>query len=387
MTQAKRRWSYSIGERGRNRVRLFEHPVTRGLFLELYDRGQRTRIALGHHDREAGKAKAEEVAAALRRGDPPPATELTLQTLFDNYVREVTPRKSASSQQMDRHAASLFIEMFGSGRQVRTLSRRDWEAFIARRRLGSDGRRGKVRGRPVRDRVIAQNLKTISAVLNWATMAGDGLGGYLLERNPFKGLPFPVESSPRRPMLTERQYQAMLTASTTLGPQAELALILTHETGHRIGSVRLLRWSDVGMEKRTIRWRGENDKIGFEHVTPLPEPALLALSRYRKTTGAIGDAWILPSPEDPSAPVSRHLTRDWWQRLEQLAEILHEPGLGWHSLRRKFATELKQTPLKDLCYLGGWKEPQTVLKCYQRPDELTMREALAGRRPIRAFGG
>jgi hypothetical protein len=36
---------------------------------------------------------------------------------------------------------------------------------------------------------------------------------------------------------------------------------------------------------------------------------------------------------------------------------------------RQLFTELKHTPLKDLCYLGGWKEPQTVLKCYQRADE------------------
>jgi hypothetical protein len=60
----------------------------------------------------------------------------------------------------------------------------------------------------------------------------------------------------------------------------------------------------------------------------------------------------------------------------------HEPGLGWHSLRRKFATELKHTPLKDLGYLGGWKEPQTVLKCYQRADETTMRQALEGRKQL-----
>jgi len=47
-------------------------------------------------------------------------------------------------------------------------------------------------------------------------------------------------------------------------------------------------------------------------------------------------------------------------------------------------TEMKHTPLKDLCYLGGWKDPQTVLRCYQRPDEVTMREALASRRPLEA---
>jgi hypothetical protein len=78
--------------------------------------------------------------------------------------------------------------------------------------------------------------------------------------------------------------------------------------------------------------------------------------------------------------------RDWWQRAEELAKIKHEPGLGWHALRRKFATELKGVPLKDLCQLGGWKEPQTVLKCYQKPDEATMREALASRTQLHAAG-
>ena len=61
--------------------------------------------------------------------------------------------------------------------------------------------------------------------------------------------------------------------------------------------------------------------------------------------------------------------------------------LGWHSLRRKFATELKHTPLKDLCYMGGWKNPQTLLTRYQRPDEGTMQAALAARTRFRATGG
>jgi integrase len=272
--------------------------------------------------------------------------------------------------------------MLGDDRKATTLSRRDWDAFIQRRRQGSDGRPGKVRGKSVRDRVIAQNLKTIVAMLNWATMAGDGEGGYLLERNPFKGFPFPVETSPRRPQLSHEQYVALLKAAGAISPLFELALILAHETGHRIGSIRQLRWSDVDLEECRVRWRGENDKIGFEHITPLTKTAQAALVQARKDQAAIGDSWIFPAPGDPSEPVSRHLVRDWWERGEKAAEIVHQPGLGWHSLRRKFATELKHTPLKDLCHLGGWKEPQTVLKCYQQPDEVTMRQALEGRKQI-----
>ena len=47
---------------------------------------------------------------------------------------------------------------------------------------------------------------------------------------------------------------------------------------------------------------------------------------------------------------------------------------------------MKHTPLKDLAHLGGWKSPQTLLPCYQRPDEATQRVALAGRRKLTANG-
>ncbi len=386
MTQAMKRWSYSTGERGRNRVRVFEHPETGTLFLELREGGHRRRIALGHRDRDAAKRKAEEVVAALRRNELPVPAALTLGTLFDNYLCEVTPRKSASSQQHDRRAAQLFLEVFGRDRKVAALNRRDWDAFIYRRLQGSDGRVGKVRGKPVRARVITQNLKALRAMLNWATMAGDGRGGYLLDRDPLKGLPYPKEMSPRRPIVTDRQYRSLLKASRSISPQFELALVLAHETGHRIGSIRLLRWSDVDLDTKTIRWRGENDKIGFEHVTWLTPKALQAVKRAQRERPMIGEAWMFPAPGDASQPVSRHLMRDWWQRGEKQAKVLRAPGLGFHSLRRLFATEMKHIPLTDLCYLGGWKEPQTVLKCYQRPDEDTMRAALAGRIRVRALG-
>ena len=79
--------------------------------------------------------------------------------------------------------------------------------------------------------------------------------------------------------------------------------------------------------------------------------------------------------------------RDWWLRAETKANVEHIRGLGWHGLRRKFATDLMQeAPLKVLSSLGGWKEPQTLLKCYQLPDESMMRQALSARERKRAVG-
>jgi len=73
----------------------------------------------------------------------------------------------------------------------------------------------------------------------------------------------------------------------------------------------------------------------------------------------------------------------WWKKAQTLAGLEPKRGRGWHSLRRKFASDLMDTPLKVLCELGGWKDPQTVLKCYQRPDAGQLRTALEGRPRVR----
>ena len=69
----------------------------------------------------------------------------------------------------------------------------------------------------------------------------------------------------------------------------------------------------------------------------------------------------------------------WWRRAEALAGLERKRGRGWHSLRRKFASDLMDQPLKVLCELGGWRTAQTVLQCYQRPDKERLRKALVER--------
>ena len=48
--------------------------------------------------------------------------------------------------------------------------------------------------------------------------------------------------------------------------------------------------------------------------------------------------------------------------------------------------ESPRRPMKDLCHLGGWKNPQAILTCYQKPDEDTMRQALESRKRLVSGG-
>jgi len=62
-----RRWSWTTGEKGKNRVRAFDRG-SRGIFLEMFARDPATgltarkRIALGRVDHGFARRKAEELA-------------------------------------------------------------------------------------------------------------------------------------------------------------------------------------------------------------------------------------------------------------------------------------------------------------------------------------
>ena len=210
-------------------------------------------------------------------------------------------------------------------------------------------------------------------------MAGDERGRVLLARNPLKGLVVPREESPRRPIMSQERYKVMLDVAERVDWRFNIALILVHETGHRIGAVRQLRWSDVDSERGIVRWRKSNDKIGMEHETPLTEEALAAFEEARKHNPGIGDAWVFPALKNASEACRKDLMTKLWKRAEKLAGLEPIRWLGWHGLRRRFATDLKQIPLRDLCDLGGWKDQDTVVKCYQTADEEDLRKAITSR--------
>ena len=216
----------------------------------------------------------------------------------------------------------MFLRFFGRGRKPATLSRRDWDRFIRARRSGKVG----PTGRPVSDRTIERDLKFLLAILNWAARSRDEEGHLLLESNPLRGLKSPKEKNPARALLTHAEYEALLEVSVCMDWRYRVALVLAHETGHRIGAIRKLRWSDVDMDDGVIRWRGEHEKSGYEHRTPVTADALAVLEEARRENPGIGDAPILPAPKDPSKCVSRSLACVWWDKAQALAGL--EPKRG-----------------------------------------------------------
>ncbi len=381
MGRTKRgRRGYSAGEWGRNRVRVFPDPKTGRFQVEWRENGRRLSRSLGHRDWARAKRQADEFAAGFagpeaRRKAEAESEPLTLGTLFDLYGDEVTPTKGEKAQYHDKVAANTFLGLFGRNRKPGTLSQRDWDRFIRERKAGRVG----PSGRPVSDRTVEDDLKFLIAVLNWAAKSKDERGRPLLVSNPLKGLKKPKEKNPVRVVLTEEEYQALLQVSGKVDWRFRVALVLAHETGHRIGAIRKLRWSDVDFDGRAVRWRAEHDKTGHEHTTPVTAEALSVLEDALAKRSGAGDAPVLSSLRNPSEWVDSWRTHAWWKKAERLAELEPKPRRGWHSLRRKFASDLMDLPLTVLCELGGWRDVKTVLRCYQRTNETQLRKALESR--------
>lgn len=275
----KKFWSYVTGERGRNWVRAFEKKKGGILFIEWYEEvpGQtqpvRKRASLGHRSREEAKETADELAAAFAKGqeerEPGRSPgDPTIHELIDLYLAKETPYKSPSKQGHDRRTGAMFKGYFAKGRKASTLNLGDWNGFIRARRERHVGPPSTVRkakkaredGEPVQplgDRQIEYDLRFLWAVLNWATKNGDHDGTVLLAHNPLRQFvtsrDWPREKNPERPSLSEAQTKALLEASGEMDWRFAVGLVLAHETGHRIGSIRTLQWSDIDPERGWIR--------------------------------------------------------------------------------------------------------------------------------------
>ena len=228
----------------------------------------------------------------------------------------------------------------------------------------------------------------LRTMLTWATTVKLPGGEWLLAENPIRGVRFPREQNPRRPVATFDRFERVRRTIGRLAVEAtsaherdrwirlELALVLAEATGRRIGSIRRLRWSDISFDPPAILWRAEFDKRNREQLVPLPDALAAEIRVSRAKLGILGDSWVFrqTSKDAPWAPAQ---CQNYLRQAEAAAGVDKLDGSLWHAYRRKWATERKELPLKDVAAAGGWKDLTSLLTCYQHADEATMLKVMA----------
>ncbi|MFN0177203.1 MAG: tyrosine-type recombinase/integrase [Gemmatimonadales bacterium] len=387
MTRTRRRgWSKSIGERG-HRVRLYEArpggPIMRSVWLK----GKEDRKSLGHRDREVATRHAYELLSDLAATVRAAAEEsLTLGMLRDLYL--ASPQQGTKKDRTQRHderKLKRVVAFLGPSRNVTSLSESDVQRFTIARRAADKQLEHVVAERAVNDRTIEADLKLLVGALNWAMRERTATGQRLLRENPLLGVRLPKEQNPKRPVMSHDIYRKLVASAAQVDPLLELALVVAEGTGRRLSSWRNLRWDDVDLQAGSIRWRAEFDKKGYEQVVPMSKAVSKALRESRKVQAAIGGSPVFPAPQDPTRPCDRYLLDRWLRRAFEKANVAPLSGGLWHSLRRKWATERKGYPIKDVAAAGGWRDEGTILKSYQQVDPVTVRQVVL--HPTRRLSG
>jgi integrase len=419
-------------------VTVYERPGGR-LYARSWDPVKEAyqRRSLGHSNKARAKEYALEQAEALTKGQDEILTGTpTVGRLIRLYLTHQTPRKSAQVQKADQRKADLWKGFLGADRDVKRITKRDWLAFTDARRAGrlcphgaesahelsDESECSGPSGRPVGPRTVQTDCQWLRAALSWAVDWETDEGRRLLAANPVRGYPMPTEKNPKRPTATEAQLRAILAVADQVTMEVVPAhplhpkygietkepkklaqvpgylrelLLLVNGTGRRIGSVRTLTYADLRLDEKpwgAIRWAADRDKIGRETTTPIGPDVRAVLDAILESRPGAGTLPLFPAPEDPTKPIDKYLADKLKSRGVALArrkaaeagrKLELPPRWGYHSFRRKFATELKHAPGKDVADLGGWKDLNTLRQVYQMSDKDTMVQALASRLELR----
>lgn len=376
-------WRAKVGPRGA-RVTVTERslggPVTALVWNPAKQR--RDKRSLGFRVRDAkgklvsdavsrAKREAADLSNALIRGERPKPEAVTLSGLARQFRRDVLPMQSRRTKEESERELALLANYFGDEYDIATLGPAAYQRLWRDRGSGRIDGRGQVakRSRPVRARAVAKTLKFLRQLCRL------GVDHRLLASDPTRGFEIPRERDPRRPMMTEARYRALI--DTAHSDRERALYVLARETGRRVTSILSLRWEDWWPDdglRGTLRWRGAHDKLGRTSVVPVTEvvrETLEGLSRH--------SSWVFPHPRDDTRALTREIVTNWLRVSEVRADLKHDCG-GFHAFRRLWATERKPFPLRDVAYAGGWSDTSTLLNIYQQPDVDTLQAVVEGRR-------
>lgn len=360
---------YVTGEKGRNRVAVY--PRGEILYLRWYDAAGKSRVRrLPSRHLARAKQAADHVAAELSRGDLPQT--VTVGQLADVYLQRQAEAVEAGALTRATYlnkvrVLTTAIELWGRGRDPNTVGAAEVTAFLRHRKRLGNLCRDRRRGQPLRPRMLQHDVQKLRALFNWAMEQTPPL----MRHNPIPKAAVPEPGRPRQVTLTSEEVQQLFAVAPEVHPYAPLLLTLAYETGHRIGSIRQLTWADCDVRRGEFRWRAELDKSEFEHYTPMTATVRAALQAH--DTPKPGP--VFPSLRGPGS-VSLTFVRKLWEALERAAGLEEQPMRGWHSMRRVFANDLSEAPLKVVAALGGWKSVDTLVKVYQQPQQAQLHATL-----------
>ncbi len=277
--------------------------------LILYCGGKRHTFAVETRNRKAmekfAREKLRELEKQLDRTRQGLGGVTTFSGLLAQYIRDELPTLSAGTQRSYRDSFGLLTEYFVAELRDPTLDRiqtKHVKGYLAwRRTQRRAGKHQTASAEPVSNRTLQKDRAVLHRLFDFA----DRLE--LREGNPVARVEQP-KADPRTPvLLTDEQYETLLTECEP-NPLLHLYTLTLGETGGRCQSEVLhLKWTDVDLGEGFIEIRSGDDghrtKSGKSRFVPMTPRLLAAMKDHSARTRMVTyhgqrTAWVFHHERD-----------------------------------------------------------------------------------------
>jgi integrase len=338
------------------------------------------------------RAFGEGVVARLTRRDTPAAARRTVGELWEAYLlaHETDWRpKTATLAKARWKLWTLHVPITTFADLVRPETLDEWRASLLTRprRHGAGMARNQV----------AHHIQLVKSVWRWAALRT------LLVANPLDGYAV-RKGRDYQPRVIEEyaptEFGAILGQLDYRTPgqwRAWAAIALDGLLAPRSNALLQLRWSDVDMGRRVVRWPGEHDKLGKMRTQPLSRDAVRVLRVARVWARRAGYAGELVFFGGDQRTQSVDRAYGYQALNRHLHEAAKRAGVPWkpyramHGFRRMVAKSvLEATGNLELAgrYIGD-SDLRVLKRSYlrDRTDDLAPAVAAVGTLPPRDAKG
>lgn len=137
-----------------------------------------------------------------------------------------------------------------------------------------------------------------------------------------------------------------------MSSEARQAVDLLLERNPVIGEVPLFPKSEGGRGRRSKAWT-----------------RFYASDLHERAQRAAGYGYSCPKCGSRLGNEQRECRKKECGHVDRLPRDPANKLLGFHAYRRKWATERKHLPVKDVAEAGGWLDTRSLEQCYQQTDE------------------
>jgi integrase len=337
-------WRYATGQKGINRITVYERRPGGPIHIEWWDRDGRHRETLKNLTGSpiVSHALAEDVADACaaaqkKRREADDAHELlgrdpprTFRELTDAYHGSKEEGWSEHHRRIQRGLRDFWLLALGGDMRLTDASPARVQQVV---RTKAAAARWSTRTQQKYLRYIVDAFSYAQRKLKWIN-EGSNLSAVDIPRAGGESRAYSLE-----------EVSKLLATSAKGDPRICAMLWVAWSTGRRLAAIRTLSASAVEHEGSSTRiaFPGATDKARRSGVTYLGPRARAAVCRLYATPAVTSSGLLFPDGDLSKATPKRSIASDtqcrkWLRQIEALSGVEHRDRRAFHGIKRRFAS-------------------------------------------------